>query len=225
MPKFISKKTKRETVRDYKSQELTIGQIAEKHGVSPESVRRWSGYKLRSRISKKAKTHSVNSNVPVPGKRATRKPWVKNTSIINANLRWSKSEDALLNDAVNDKLSVKETMELLGRSAASIHSRKCLLTNKGMIKDDIRFSHSKGIKRPRRKQEVIMSAPEVVREVVKEEVKDHTKAIPPKAPTPKAFNININSIGLEDLAAMVKSYGVSVTVLVTELGTEVKLHN
>lgn len=206
MSRFISKKTKREAVRDYNTQGMTLRQVAEKYGVTAESVRRWTGYKTRPRGTKYPKNQVNQTKMFETNRVAKRKPFIKDDSFPNSNRHWTKTEDALLIDAVMDKLTVEETSKILGRSVPSIMSRKCILIDRGLIKEDVRFTLPKGIKKTRRKVEVVKSAPEVVRE------------------TP-ARSVGISEIGLGDLAAMVKSYGVSVTVMVTEKGTEVKMHN
>ena len=50
----------------------------------------------------------------------------------------------------------------------------------------------------------------------KEEVKEEPK---------DTVSINLGEIGLNDLAELVKKYGVGVTLTVSQKGTEVRVHN
>lgn len=202
--KAISKETKRNAVRDYNTQGMTLRQVAERYGISPETIRNFRGYKAKSkgpkgkRLTNPAKQTSLFETDKVV------KP-LNSINFPNTNRRWSKTEDSLLVDAVLDKLTVAETSNVLGRTLHSVINRKHLLTSRGLIQEETRFPVPEGVKRPRRSENVVKSDEEVVN-------------------TPSRI-IGINQIELSDLAVMVKSYGVSVTVMVTEKGTEVKLHN
>ena len=55
-----------------------------------------------------------------------------------------------------------------------------------------------------------------------EEARDEEEKVPS---APMTQTATINSIELEDLAKLVKSYGVNITVSVTSSGTEVKMHS
>lgn len=213
MSKFISKKTKRDAVRDYNTQGMTLRQVAEKYGVTAESVRRWTGYKTRPRGTRYSKSPVNQTRMFETPKGSKRAPFVNDPSFPNSNRHWTKTEDALLVDAVTDKLTVEETSKILGRSVPSVMSRKCLLIDRGLIKEDVRFPVAKGVKRVRK----VVESPKAKVEVV--------KATKPEVIKSTNIKVGISDIALNDLAAMVKSYGVSVTVMVTENGTEVKMHN
>lgn len=202
--KAISKETKRNAVRDYNTQGMTLRQVAERYGISPETIRNFSGYRARPKGPKgKRLTNPVKQTSLFEMDKVV-KP-LNSINFPNTNRRWSKTEDSLLVDAVLDKLTVAETSNVLGRTLHSVINRKHLLTSRGLIQEETRFPVPEGVKRPRRSENVVKSDAEVVN-------------------TPSRI-IGINQIELSDLAVMVKSYGVSVTVMVTEKGTEVKLHN
>lgn len=58
----------------------------------------------------------------------------------NSNKRWTPDQDALLKDAIESKkFTLVEVMDLLGRSAASISSRKTILINRGYLNNPDRF--------------------------------------------------------------------------------------
>lgn len=58
----------------------------------------------------------------------------------NSNKRWTPDQDSLLKDAVESKkFTLVEVMDLLGRSAASVSSRKTILIKRGFLNDPERF--------------------------------------------------------------------------------------
>jgi hypothetical protein len=117
-------------------------------------------------------------------------------------------------------MTVKETVDLLGRTAPSIYCRKCQLIDEGFFNDpETRFTLGKGIKRVRKPMTHVLESPEVIEDVV-EEVKEHTAPVAAPVAAPASVN---NSIELIQLAQIVKDYGVNITVNVTANGTEVKM--
>jgi hypothetical protein len=68
----------------------------------------------------------------------------------NSNKRWSPDQDSLLKDAVESKkFTLAEVMDLLGRSAASVSSRKSILIKRGFLNDPERFPVEKGSNKSR----------------------------------------------------------------------------
>ena len=205
MNRKISKKTKNQAIKDYR-EGMSLRKAAIKHGISSESLRRWMGTKIRSR-RKKAISMDPNqmSLLPVSnfGKRYRKSPF--NTGVFNANKRWTKLDDEVLRDAVLDNMTVDETKSLLGRTEASIYSRKTILIDRGFIDENLRFTVPQGVKRNRPVGIVTK----------KEEESEEIKANP----------IDLGKIALSELAQIVRDYGVGVTLSVTQKGTEVKLHN
>jgi hypothetical protein len=83
---------------------------------------------------------------------------------------------------------------------------------------DTRFTLAKGIKRPRKP---ILDNSTIEKIIEIEKGRDEEE----KVPMSPVVQTTINSIELEDLAKLVKSYGVNITVSVTATGTEVKMHS
>jgi hypothetical protein len=155
---------------------------------------------------------------PAPVVRKTR-TYSPNELTPNANKRWKASDDELLRDAVLSNFTAKETRNLLGRTGPSIFARKCYLIGSGFIDETTRFTHEKGIKRPRNK----MAEPEIVTVVA-----DTIPTVAAVVETPvEAVNpsVSMDATNIRDLAMVVRDYGVKVTLTVTPEGTEVKLHN
>lgn len=218
MARVISKAVKAAATKDYVHNNKTLRDVANTHGINPETLRRILGSKVRPRGTR----YLADGSVKTPGTINGRK--VRTSSVTaatpNSNRRWTRPEDEMLRDAVLSKMTVKETVELLGRTAPSIYCRKCQLIDEGFFNDpETRFTLGKGIKRVRRPMTHVLSAPEVIEDVV-EEVKEVTAPSATPSATPASVN---NSIELIQLAQIVKDYGVNITVNVTANGTEVKM--
>ena len=214
MARVISKAVKAAATKDYVHNNKTLRDVANTHGINPETLRRILGSKVRPRGTR----YLADGSVKTPGTINGRKVRTSTVSSAtpNSNQRWTRAEDEMLRDAVLSKMTVKETVDLLGRTAPSIYCRKCQLIDEGFFNDpETRFTLGKGIKRVRRPMTHVLSAPEVIEDVV-EEVKEVT------APSATPTSVN-NSIELIQLAQIVKDYGVNITVNVTANGTEVKM--
>lgn len=209
MPKAISTRVRVTAVKDYVTSGDRLSVVAERHGISTETLRRFAGNKVRSRGGS-VKRIVKSGTLQLPFKRE-RKERIGNTPSPNANRRWNLEEDGLLRDAVYSKFTVNETADLLGRSYQSIYCRKSQLVGEGFI-DETRFTSPTGIKRPRHSVAPVIAPHVDVIEVIKEE----TAVIA----TPIKGDVN-----LRELAELVKEFGVSVTMSVTSEGTEVKMHN
>ena len=85
MARKISKKVKTEAVREYRNSHVTLRQVAEKYGVTAESIRRWAGYRTRPRGTKYPKSNpsQISAFPNVVDKRFRKSP--KNTGFDNAN--------------------------------------------------------------------------------------------------------------------------------------------
>lgn len=218
MAKIITKAVKAAATKDYVHNNKTLKDVANTHGINPETLRRILGNKVRPRGTR----YLTDGSVKTPGTINGRKVRTSSISLAtpNTNQRWSTTEDEMLRDAVISKMTVKETVELLGRTPASIYGRKCQLINRGFFKDpETRFTLGKGIKRVRKPMTHVLSAPEVIEDVV-EEVKEIAGPSATPSATPASVN---NSIELIQLAQIVKDYGVNITVSVTSTCTEVKM--
>lgn len=207
MARKISKRLKTEAVREYRNSHVSLREVAEKYGVTAESVRRWAGYKTRPRGTKyEKKDPSQMSAFPVEKKRTRMSP--SKTGVDNANKRWSKTEDELLRDAVIDNLTAEQTAKILGRTLPSIWSRKCILIDRGFINEEKRFPVPEGITRNRPTGIVVK------KKIDKEEIGEAD-----------TLTTTISNIKLSDLAQLVKKFDVGVTLMITQNGTEVKVHN
>jgi hypothetical protein len=222
MARVISKAVKAAATKDYVHNNKTLRDVANTHGINPETLRKILGSKVRPRGTRYLADGSVKTPGTING-RKVRKSTVSSATP-NSNQRWTMTEDEMLRDAVLSKMTVRETVELLGRTAPSIYCRKCQLIDEGFFNDpETRFTLGKGIKRVRRPMAHVLSAPDVIEDVI-EEVKEIPVpvAAPVAAPVTAPASVN-NSIELIQLAQIVKDYGVNITVNVTANGTEVKM--
>jgi hypothetical protein len=186
-----------------------------------ESLRKFLGSRVRPRGTR----YLADGTVKTPGVKNGRKIRTSKASseTPRSNKRWTVTEDEMLRDAVLSGMTVKETVDLLGRTAVSIYCRKCNLLDTGFIPDPTtRFTLPEGIKRTR-KVEVDNSTGEVTIEKIIETDKGQDEE--ERVQAAPAQTTTINSIELEELAKLVKSYGVNITVSVTSSGTEVKMHS
>ena len=218
MARVISKAVKAAATRDYVTGNRTLKEVALTHDINPETLRRILGSKVRPRGTR----YLADGSVKTPGTINGRKVRTSTVSSAtpNSNQRWTQAEDEMLRDAVLSKMTVKETVELLGRTAPAIYCRKCQLIDEGFFNDpETRFTLGTGITRVRKPMAHVLSAPEVIEDVV-EEVKEIPVSVAAPVATPASVN---NSIELIQLAQIVKDYGVNITVNVTANGTEVKM--
>ena len=216
MPAQIKRAVKSAAIKDYLKNNKTLREVAETHGINMETLRKALGSRVRPRGTRYLPDGSVKS----PGIKNGRKIRTSKASELTprSNKRWTATEDELLRDAVVTGMTVNETVELLGRTAVSIYCRKCYLLDNGYIPNpETRFALAKGIKRPRKVENTTIE-----RIVEIEEARDEEEKVPS---APMTQTATINSIELEDLAKLVKSYGVNITVSVTSSGTEVKMHS
>ena len=203
-------------IKDYLKNNKTLREVAQSHGMNMETLRKALGSRVRPRGTR----YLADGSVKTPGVKNGRKIRTSKSSELTprSNKRWTPTEDELLRDAVLTGMTVSETVELLGRTAVSIYCRKCYLLDNGYIPDpETRFTLAKGIKRPRKVEDATIE-----RIVEIDESREEEEKVPS---APVTQTTTINSIELEDLAKLVKSYGVNITVSVTSSGTEVKMHS
>lgn len=240
----INSKTRVSAVKDYMNSKDSLRNVSSRHGISAETLRRFV-MEHKEKIDKEAKT--VKPVTPAMKKNPPKKVFANKTTLVatpiaipiatpvaktisrktrtysanestpNANKRWKADEDDMLRDAVLDNFTVKETCNLLGRTAPSIFARKCFLIEIGYIGEK-RFTLEKGIKRTRNR----MAEPEIV-SIVSDTIPtvDVVEA-PVEVVNP---TVSMDATNIRDLAMVVRDYGVKVTLTVTSEGTEVKLHN
>jgi transposase-like protein len=216
MPTQIKRAVMSAAIKDYLKNNKTLREVAQSHGMNMETLRKALGSRVRPRGTR----YLADGSVKTPGVKNGRKIRTSKASELTprSNKRWTPTEDELLRDAVLTGMTVSETVELLGRTAVSIYCRKCYLLDNGYIPDpETRFTLAKGIKRPRKVEDATIE-----RIVEIDESREEEEKVPS---APVTQTTTINSIELEDLAKLVKSYGVNITVSVTSSGTEVKMHS
>lgn len=217
MAKIITKAVKAAATRDYVTGNRTLKEVALTHDINPETLRRILGNKVRPRGTRYLADGSVKTPSTKNGRKIRKSSVNKITP--NSNRRWTKTEDEMLRDAVLSKMTVGDTVDLLGRSAQAIYCHKSQLIDEGFIIDpETRFVTSTGITRVRRPIEFLdPTSPPVYNmetEAIVESVKTHV-SVPAPAPA--------NSIELAQLAQIVKEFGVNITMSVTSEGTEVRM--
>ena len=226
MGKKIPKNVKAASMRAYVADGKTLREVAVEFGINSESLRRWLGNKVRPRgrhlVGKTSNNPAMRKTEVVEMIQETRKPRVSKFSPTHnrANYRWNETENEILRDAVLSKMTISETVELLGRTRASIMCQKSKLVETGFISENERFIPPTGIKRVRKPMVTVMSTPDVVAEVAQPVIVEkpiEVKVAEPVKPT--------SNIDLADLAKLVKEFGVNVTLNVTAEGMEVKMTN
>ena len=226
MGKKIPKNVKAASMRAYVADGKTLREVAVEFGINAESLRRWLGSKVRPRgrhlVGKTSNNPAMRKTEVVEMIQETRKPRVSKFSPTHnrANYRWTDTENEILRDAVLSKMTITETVELLGRTRAAIMCQKSKLTEDGFISENERFIPPTGIKRVRKPMVTVMSTPEVVAEAPQPVVVEkpiEVKVAEPVKPT--------SNIDLADLAKLVKEFGVNITLNVTAEGMEVKMTN
>lgn len=211
MAKIITKAVKTAATRDYVTGNRTLKEVALTHEINPETLRRILGNKVRPRGTRYLADGTVKTPTTKNGRKIRTSSQNKITP--NSNRRWTRAEDEMLREAVLSKMTVEDTVDLLGRSSAAIYCHKSQLIDEGFIIDpETRFVTPTGITRVRKPMENVISAPAI--EAIVESVKTHV-SVPAPAPT--------NSIELAQLAQIVKDFGVNITMSVTSEGTEVRM--
>jgi hypothetical protein len=182
-----------------KSKKPNIVVSSQKYGVGYETLRRH----LKGQGISTAKRVRVST----PSKSEYKR---KNPNPSNASKRWSADSDDILKQAVESKMSVRDTCDLLGRSVASVYARKCILLGNGYIEDETRFQVEKGILRPRKNFPTDEEIEATIQEIeVEFDLPGYEKESAPSAPSTLEFSMT-------DLASLVNQFGVSVTVTMRE---------
>jgi len=210
MARIITKAVKTAATRDYVTGNRTLKEVALTHNINPETLRRILGNKVRPRGTRYLPDGTIKTPTTKNGRKIRKSSQNKITP--NSNRRWTQAEDEMLREAVLSKMTVEETVDLLGRSAAAIYCHKSQLIDEGFIVDpETRFVTPTGITRVRKPMENAISAPAI--EAIVESVKTHV-SVP---------SHSSNAIELTQLAQIVKEFGVNITVSVTSEGTEVRM--
>lgn len=203
----VSKKKLDSAIAHYeKSKKPNVMVSSQKFGIGYETLRRH----LKAQGISTAK----RARVVVPSKSEYKR---KNPNPVNASKRWSLGEDEMLKQAVESKMSVRDTCDLLGRSVGAVYARKCILLGNGFIEDETRFQVEKGILRPRKN---FPTDSEIEATIEQIEVNIEDVYTPTTTPTQEATPVTLD-FSISDLASLVNQFGVSVTVTMKEGVTEV----
>jgi len=129
----------------------------------------------------------------------------------NANKRWTPEQDLILKDAIESKkFTLVEVMDLLGRSAASISSRKTILINKGFLNEPERFANDVEANKSRYVFDI-----EVASQIAENPI-EVTHEVSPQLElafgSAERVTVTDDSGLYDDLARIVSKYGVSVDV-------------
>lgn len=220
MARIITKAVKAAATKEYVHNNKNLKEVAAMYGINPETLRKILGNKVRPRGTRYLSDGSVKTPRTINGRRSRTSGVTQ--AAPNSNQRWTTTEDEMLRDAVLSKMTVRETVDLLGRTAPAIYCRKCQLIDDGFIKDpETRFVLGTGITRVRRPMTHALESTEKIEDVV-EEVKEIQASVAASVPVSSPASVN-NNIELIQLAQIVKDYGVNITVSVTSNGTEVKM--
>ena len=216
MGKSISVKTRLSAINDYVRSSESLRDVAKKHGISGETLRRWLGDPVR----KTRKGRLVSKSVP--GKYTSRPSVLakRNLGFDNQQKRWSKLEDESLVEAVHSGMTVEETGGLLGRTPAAILTRKHILVTKGKLEE--RFATPEGIKRTRKIKQEERVMEETPVEVTLLEVTP-VESVKEIREVPDVDMDDITNLSLERLASVVSKFGVSLSINISEGVTSVQM--
>jgi len=181
----------------------TFREAGEKLGISYESVRRFvqeAGVTPRSRSG--ARVSAVT-----PPKTRLRRSSPKKLAAPgreNACKRWTPEEDEILIDAVKSGMELGDSASLLGRTKIAVSSRKYRLIQEGIISEEmLRFPRPSGMEYEKGGTEVA----------------DVAEVPPREESTPTG----ISEVNLQDLAQIVRDYGVSAQITLSSKGTEINI--
>lgn len=205
MGKSISVKTRLSAVNDYVRNGESLRDVAKKHGISGETLRRWLGDSVRKTRKGEVVSKSAPGRYTRPSVLAKR-----NLGFDNQQKRWSKLEDESLVEAVHSGMTVEETAGLLGRTPAAVYTRKHILVTKGKLEQ--RFVVPEGIKRTRKPRSVEMPV-EVTPVQSMTEVSE----------VPEIDMDDITNLSLERLASVVSKFGVSLSINISGGVTSVQM--
>ena len=198
MPRKISNQVKSKAAGLYRSG-MTLREASEEVGVSYETVRRFIH---ESEIQVRSKGKSTVSQVTSPRRTFNKK--LSGPGRENACKRWSSAEDEILIDAVKSGMELGDAASLLGRTKMAVSGRKYHLTQKGILtEEDLRFPRPSGMEYEKGETEVaaVVEAPQ----------------------TEESNSTSISEVSLQDLAQIVRDYGVSAQITLTTGGTEINI--
>jgi len=238
MTRRIDENRMAEAIREYVGNaNVSLRDLSKKYGYSYETIRSRIGKKfMRPRGGKK--NDLIKSVTPSSlGHRKLIK--LPSEKVFNANHIWEFQEDEMLRDALKEGFTTKELSELIGRSRASIYSRKCILINDGFIPKGTRFIAPKGLLRKKFKKNRVVAPVQSESDRLIQKWSSISKMVPPFVPIIKEKpavqekksvrrveiegSADIHAIKLEELAAIVNKHGISVSISVLKTGTEIRI--
>lgn len=181
----------------------TFREAGEKLGISYESVRRIvreAGVAPRSRGGAR-----VSNATPLrtrPRRSSPKK--LAGPGRENACKHWTPEEDEILVDAVKSGMELGDAASLLGRTKIAVSSRKYRLIQEGIISEEmLRFPRPSGMEYEKGGTEVaaVLEVPSL------------------EEPNPAG----ISEVSLQDLAQIVRDYGVSAQITLSSKGTEINI--
>jgi len=202
MPKKISNQVRSKAVGLYRSG-MTMREVSAEVGISQETVRRFvqeAGVTPRPR----GRVTLSNATLTMTRSRRSFNKKLAGPGRENACKRWTPEEDEILIDAVKSGMELGDAASLLGRTKIAVSGRKHLLSQEGTLTEEmLRFPRPSGMEYEKGESEV---------------------AAVVEAPQSKEFTpIGISEVSLQDLAQIVRDYGVSAQVTLSSKGTEINI--
>lgn len=202
MPKKISNQVRSKAVGLYRSG-MTMREVSDEVGISQETVRR---FVQEAGVTPRPRGRVTGSNA-TPTMTRSRRPFNKKLAAPgreNACKRWTREEDEILIDAVKSGMELGDAASLLGRTKIAVSGRKYYLSQEGILtEEDLRFPRPSGMEYEKGESEVaaVVEAPQ----------------------SEESTPTGISEVSLQDLAQIVRDYGVSAQVTLSSKGTEINI--
>lgn len=202
MPRKISNQVRSKAVGLYRTG-MTMREVSAEVGISQETVRR---FVQEAGVTPRGRGRVTVSNV-TPKVTRSRRSFNKKLAgpgRENACKRWTPEEDEILIDAVKSGMELGDAASLLGRTKIAVSDRKYHLSQEGTLTEEmLRFPRPSGMEYKREEQEgaTVVEVPQ----------------------TEESTPIGISEVSLQDLAQIVRDYGVSAQVTLSSKGTEINI--
>jgi len=202
MSRKISNQVRSKAVSLYRTG-MTTREVSAEVGISQETVRRFvqeAGVKLRPR----GRVTGSNETPKVTHSRKSFNKKLAGPGRENACKRWTPEEDEILIDAVKSGMELGDAASLLGRTKMAVSGRKHYLSQEGTLTEEmLRFPRPSGTEYEGGEQEVaaVVEAPQ----------------------SEESTPAGISEVSLQDLAQIVRDYGVSAQVTLSSKGTEINI--
>jgi len=202
MPRKISNQVRSKAVGLYRTG-MTMREVSAEVGISQETVRRFvqeAGVTIRPR----GRVTDSNATPTMTRSRRSFNKKLAGPGRENACKRWTPEEDEILIDAVKSGMELGDAASLLGRTKMAVSGRKHHLSQEGTLTEEmLRFPRPSGTEYEGREQEVdaVVEAPQ----------------------SEESTPAGISEVSLQDLAQIVRDYGVSAQVTLSSKGTEINI--